>query len=106
MQGGQDATVQSLLQEAVTPYNAAYTCTKTGADLLDEVKLYRRFDLWGEGLDWFDCKRWNISIDRKSWADGGSCIAALAISYGPEEKNGWSYYAPLKETDYNPFFDK
>lgn len=106
MQGGQDATVQSLLQEAVQPYNAAYTCTKTGADLLDEVKLYRRFDLWGEGLDWFDCKRWNISIDRKSWADGGSCIAALAISYGPEEKNGWSYYAPLLETNYNPFFDK
>ena len=106
MAGGQESTVQSLLEEAVKPYNAAYTCTKTGEELLDEVKLYRRFDLWGEGLDWFDCKRWNISIDRKSWADGGSCMDALAISYGPDEKNGWCYYAPLKETDYNPFFDK
>ena len=104
--GGQDAAVQALMNEVVRPYDADYTCSATGSDLLEEVKLYRRFDLWGEGLDWFDCKRWNISIDRKSWADGGSCIDALAISYGPNEKNGWAYYAPLKETDYNSFFDR
>lgn len=104
--GGQEATAKSLLETAVKPYNAAYTCDKTGAALLDEIKLYKRFDLWGEGQDWFDLKRWNTSVDRKSWADGGSCIAALAVTYGPNEKNGWCYYAPLKETDYNEFFDK
>lgn len=105
MLGGQDAAVQTLLTDVVKPYNAGYTCSKTGAELLEEVKLYRRFDLWGEGLDWFDCKRWNTSIDRKSWANGGSCIDALAVSYGPDEKNGWSYYAPLAETDYNKYFN-
>ena len=47
--GGQDAKVQSLLKELNKNLDPQYTCTKTGADLLKEVKLYRRIDLWGEG---------------------------------------------------------
>ena len=28
--------------------------------VLDAVRLYRRIDLWGEGFDYFDYKRWKI----------------------------------------------
>ncbi len=101
MLGGQESTVKNLLETAVKPYNAGYTCTASGAALLDEVKLYRAFDLFLEGQDWFDLKRWGVSLSRKSWAEGGSCLEALAITYGPDEKNGWTYYAPLLEVEHN-----
>lgn len=106
MKGGKDSEAAALLVSAVKPYNPDYTCALTGAALLDEVKLYRRFDLWGEGLDWFDCKRWNQRMVRTPWSKGGNCHEGLACDFGPEERNGWTIYAPLKETDYNPYFNQ
>jgi hypothetical protein len=79
----------------------AYSCTKTGAALFDEIKVYRGLELWGEGFDWFDLKRWGDPLARKSFANGGSFISALAVSYGPEEKNKWTWYIPARELDYN-----
>jgi len=78
-----------------------YECTATGDDLLEEIKFYRAVELWGEGFDWFDLKRWGDSVERKSYADGGNFLSVLAVSYGPEEKNEWTWEIPLKETDYN-----
>ena len=97
---------QQLLFEAVKGYDAAYEkSTKTGADLLTEVKLYRRFDLWGEGNDWFDYKRWGESIVRKSIADGGSFHKDFAVTIKPEDGNNWTWAIPEKETDYNDAID-
>lgn len=79
-----------------------YVCTKTGKDLLEEIKTYRAIELWGEGFDWFDAKRWGDSISRKNPNNGGNFVASLAVSYGPEDKNHWTWKIPLKETDYNP----
>ena len=98
----QDAEAQQLLFEVVSPRDAAYTKTsKTGADLLAEVKLYRRFDLWGEGNDWFDYKRWGESIVRKKVADGGSFHTTFAVTIKPEDGNNWTWAIPEKESDYN-----
>ncbi|MDR3286206.1 MAG: RagB/SusD family nutrient uptake outer membrane protein [Prevotellaceae bacterium] len=79
----------------------SYTCTKTGTDLLNEIKIYRGLELWGEGFDWFDLKRWGDKFERKSFANGGSFISDLAVSYGASEKNKWTWYIPARETDYN-----
>lgn len=79
----------------------SYTCTKTGTDLLEEIKTYRAVELWGEGFDWFDLKRWGDSIKRTSYLDGGNFISTLAVTYGPTEKNNWVWKIPEKETDYN-----
>ena len=81
--------------------DASYSCTKTGAALLDEIKIYRGLELWGEGFDWFDLKRWGDPLARKSFANGGSFISDLAVSYGPEAKNKWTWYIPAREIDYN-----
>jgi len=81
--------------------DAAYTCTKTGTDLLNEIKLYRAIELWGEGFDWFDMKRWNDTIDRKAYAAGGNFITSLAVSIAPSANNKWTWKVPQKETDYN-----
>jgi len=98
----QDAQAQQLLYEATSKYDAAYTKTaSTGDALLNEVKLYRRFDLWGEGLDWFDYKRWKQPIARKALSKGGSFHTTFAITLEPSEANNWTWELPLRETDYN-----
>lgn len=78
-----------------------YTCTKTGEELLKEIKFYRDIELWGEGFNWFDLKRWGDSLVRHTHAEGGNFIASMAVTYGPHEKNEWTWVIPKRETDYN-----
>ena len=99
--GGQDAKVQSLLNELNKNLDPSYNCTKTGADLLTEVKLYRRIDLWGEGFDWYDYKRWNEPIVRHNKAQGGSFNDAYAVTINVGDGNKWTWKIPRNETDYN-----
>lgn len=98
---GNDAAAQKLLAEVNKAHNSSYSCSLKGADLLKEVKLYRRFDLWGEGFDWFDYKRWGEPINRKSIANGGSFHATFAIKVDPKAENNWNWIIPQKESDYN-----
>lgn len=105
----QAGKAQDYLVQAVKPYQSGYSCTKSGDELLNEIKLYRRFDLFGEGFSWYDCKRWGISMVRHTWEEGGNYASQMAgdaaIStngnYGPTAKNNWTYFYPNKETDYN-----
>ena len=103
--GGKDAEVQKLLNELNKNLNPEYVCDKTGDALLEEVKLYRRIDLWGEGFDWFDTKRWNESLTRKSYQNGGSFHSAFAVDVAPNESNNWTWVYPAKEIDYNDAID-
>lgn len=102
-QGKPDAEVQGLLEALnyKSGRNPSYTCTKTGTALLDEIKLYRAIELWGEGFDWFDMKRWNDPINRKQYANGGNFIASMALTITPDANNKWTWKLPLRETDYN-----
>lgn len=108
MMKGKDSEVQKLLEEAVAPYQDNYKCTKTGDELLEEVKLYRRFDLWGEGFSWYDQKRWGNYHTRLTWDEGGNFAPAFCGTgtsggnYGPDDKYYWTYSFPIQETDNNP----
>lgn len=97
------AEIQNLLIELTktSGRDPSYTCTKTGVDLLNEIKLYRSIELWGEGFDWFDLKRWGDSIDRLSTDAGGSFPAALAVKITPDQNNKWTWKIPNREFDYN-----
>jgi hypothetical protein len=79
----------------------SYANTKTGIDLLNEIKLYRAIELWGEGYDWFDMKRWGDPINRKEYAAGSNFIAQLAVNIAPDANNRWTWKIPQRETDYN-----
>ena len=79
-----------------------YTCTKTGADLLSEIQLYNRIELWGEGHDWFNLKRWGLPLVRHSAAQGSTFPSNFAITVKPEDKDGWTWIIPNMETDFNP----
>ena len=103
---GKENEAKDLLYEAVAQYDAAYTKSeKSGDELMDEIKLYRRFDLWGEGNDWFDYKRWGQSIVRKTKEQGGSFKSDFAVTINPEDGNAWTWVIPQKETDYNQLVD-
>jgi hypothetical protein len=101
-----DATAQKILNDINKTYDPEYDCTKTGADLLAEVKLYRRFHLWGEGQNWFDFKRWGDTMVRTSIANGGSWHANFAITVKPDEKNHWTWCIPNRESDYNKLINQ
>ena len=105
---GRDAEAAKLLYEVTKNYDAEYTeSTKSGADLLNEVTLYRRFDLFGEGFDWTDTKRWKKNIDRKALdiskglASPGNFHSTFAIKIDATDDSRWMWAIPNKECDYN-----
>lgn len=107
-----DAEAAKLLFEVTTKYDAEYKLsTKTGADLLNEVTLYRRFDLFGEGFDWTDTKRWKKDINRKALdikkglASPGSFHSTFAITIKADDNDRWMWAIPNKECDYNDMID-
>lgn len=102
---GKAGVAQKLLEELNVPRNPQYTCTKSGQELINEVRLYRRVELWGEGFSWFDFKRWNIPVQRRAWVDGdvtsGNWPAALAVTVPTKQNYGWRYGIPNDERSYN-----
>lgn len=98
-----EAEAQAALVElnATSGRNPEYTCTKTGEELLSEIQDYRCLELWGEGFEWSDFKRWNKAVVRKSFAEGGNAHQSVAITIKPEDGNKWTWGVPLNETDYN-----
>ena len=86
---------------AKTNRDPAFKSEVTGIALLNQIKMYRSIELWGEGFEWFDYKRWGDTIVRKENKDGGNFLTVLAITIKPEENNKWTWKIPLKETDYN-----
>lgn len=100
---GKTAEAQAALVElnATSGRNPEYTCTKTGEELLSEIQDYRCLELWGEGFEWSDFKRWNKAVVRKSFEEGGNAHLSVAITINPEDGNKWTWGVPLNETDYN-----
>lgn len=98
-----DADARRLLIELnnASGRNPEYTCDKSGNELLEEVRLYTRIELWGEGRDWFNYKRWGLPIVRHSSAQGGSFLQVFAGTIAPDANNGWTWVVPSKEIDYN-----
>lgn len=100
---GDETGAASLLEELnqKTGRNPNYSCNLTGELLFKEIIRYRGIELWGEGFDWFDMKRWNIAIDRKNVENGGNYPALLAIRVEADNAHKWTWKTPSREIDYN-----
>ena len=98
-----ESGAQALLNELTrdSKRDEAYECTATGATLLSEIKTYRAIELWGEGFDWLDKKRYNDPITRVSLADGGSFGSAMAVDRPVDYGNKWTNVTPLIERENN-----
>jgi SusD family. len=70
---------------------------KTGNDLLNEILMYRRAELWGDGQRFLDMKRLNVGCEGRV----GQPLAELT----PEIKAGdkrFTFLIPKQEMDSNP----
>ncbi len=105
---GDLTAAQSLLGELNRMrIGADYSAPSTVEELLEELRLTRRIELWGEGFGWTDFKRWNLPMERKAWiADdiySGSYPDTHTI---PTSKcNGWRIPVPSTATQYNDKID-
>lgn len=100
---GNTAAAQANLVElnATSGRDPRYTCTKTGDDLFAEIRKYRSLELWGEGFEFSDHKRWNLPLDR---TNSGNVSPYTKVRVETDNTN-WTWITPLKETDYNHAFD-
>lgn len=107
---GNTGEAQTLISELMSKRIEGFTsCTKTGQDLLDEIRLQRRIELWGEGTTFFDFKRWNIPMVRKAWVEGdpevGNISAEASCVWAPNANHHWVRMIPQAEYEYNDAID-
>jgi hypothetical protein len=107
---GDESTARSLITELCSQRITGYTsCDKTGTALLDEIRLQRRIELWGEGTTFFDLKRWGLHNTRAAWVAGdvnsGNVPVAYANDIAPEDCNHWVMSVPGVEYNYNSAID-
>ena len=104
-----ETTAVNNLKELNAQRNPNYTCNLSGEALLEEIRLQRRFELWGEGFNWFDLKRWNLPMERKAWEknniDSNNIPQAYKLIKEASDR-GWKYAVPLNESRYNKLVDR
>lgn len=116
---GNQTEARELLTELNSKRISNYSCYLSGESLRDEIRLYRRMELWGEGDCWFSFKRWNLKIERYKWiendptsdtfwygyfpgSDEDAASADPYVVYEPDYGKGWRFLIPTSETNYNP----
>lgn len=107
---GDMATAKSCLAEINGIRIKNYPGAPSGQALLDEIKLCRRIELWGEGQSWTDFKRWNMPCVRRAWikgdTDSGNFGKAYEMNRTPQSQGGWRFTVPAIESDFNPLIDR
>lgn len=106
---GDMSTAANLITELNSMRIPGYTAP-AGDALLDDIRLSRRIELWGEGHAWYDFKRWNLPIENKVWKAGdvesGNTPDNYKGNHAVGDANGWRLMIPMAETDFNPAFDR
>lgn len=115
---GREGDAKEALKEVQSKRIPNYSCTTSGQALLDEIRISRRMELWGEGFGFTDMKRWNLPHVRRVWVPNDPTsgnVAPLEYSAISEDllkqmesvtySNGWRFRIPKRETDYNTAID-
>jgi hypothetical protein len=94
---GQETQARQVLFDLVRARDASYTMsTNSGANLIDEIRLQRRIELWGEGFSFNDFKRWKMPVDRT-----GNNHRVDATFIIPLNDVRFTYQIPQAELDAN-----
>ncbi|WP_126973022.1 RagB/SusD family nutrient uptake outer membrane protein [Gynurincola endophyticus] len=97
--GSRDADAAQVLFELVSMRDPGYTLsTNTGTDLLEEILVQRRIELWGEGFRFKDLKRLNLPLDRNN-SNHNASLAANIFDV-PAGDIRWEFLIPQAEINY------
>ena len=96
---GEDVLAQKVLAEFTVTRNPDYTLSRnTGDELIEEIMIQRRIELWGEGFRFYDLKRLNEPLERKgSNFNPGFCMVLQV----PADDPRWQWAIPQDEIDAN-----
>lgn len=73
--------------------------TVADADLKEFVHLQRRIELWGEGVSWFDLRRWDVGLDRTTVGANNHIKDVVKL---PPTSPIFSFPLPQHEIDNQP----
>ena len=112
-QTGKDVEAAKVLYDLISTRDANYTeSTNTGGDLIDEIMLHRRIELWGEGFRWLDLKRLNIDLDRNSRVINSVTVetnhkSSLTANtfFETAGTDRWNWVIPKDEVDANDTYE-
>ena len=100
---GSDALAAQTLFDLNSNRDPSYTLSSnTGQALLDEIWLYRRAELWGEGFRFYDLKRNNLPLDRQQGVGNHNASATANLWTVPAGDKRWQFLIPQAEIDNNP----
>ncbi len=96
---GDASGAAQVLFDLVSTKDPAYTLsTATGDDLIEEIYLQRRIELWGEGHAWYDLKRLKKPLERDY---AGTNHASFGLFNLPAEDNKFRFQIPEDELNAN-----
>ena len=98
---GREAEARQKLYDLNRTRNASYALsTNTGAALIEEILVYRRVELWGEGHRFYDLKRLNRGLDRRTAPNyvAASVGDVMVVSAGDPR---WQWVIPRAEIQAN-----
>jgi hypothetical protein len=100
-----NAEAQQVLFELNSVRDPSYVMSsKTGQDLIDDILVYRRIELWGDGVASFDMARNGVGLNRQ---DGRvNLVMPGADLVIPPLDDKMIYQIPQREVDANPNFDE
>lgn len=101
--GSADAA-EALFNLASNRDPAYVISSKTGEELIAEVLLQRRWELWGEGFRFYDLKRLDLSLDRTGANHNAGVLANLLEV--PSGDTRWQWQIPLDEINANPLMEQ
>jgi hypothetical protein len=94
-----DANAAQVLFDLVSTRDPNYELSSaTGNDLVEEIYLQRRIELWGEGHSWYDLKRLKKPLVRDY---PGTNHASFGLFNYPAEDNKFRFQIPLDELNAN-----
>ncbi len=100
---GHEPEAHTALETLIKNRFPAYTSAGvTGSNLLNEILLQRRIELWGEGLALFDIKRLKTGLDRPTGAGNHGSGNFDPITYTlPDQDPKFLYRIPQEELNSN-----